>query len=358
MTRPLKLKEIEFTWHEMHGTPVTSFICTSNRLLAITEEDDDEEEGRKQNILHVSEDGVQWKEWGPVPINDCFCLNDKFIIIKQDSRSKCDVAYYSTDLIHWNKIDVDCTEVKKIIWTGNYYVLFGRYFTSTEYSEEGLFFSEKKYFSCPKPAIFTSKKLEGPWHEETLSEGSFGYGEFVTDFIWFNNKFIFVGAIRGELRKDDKKNGEDFIYSGTKLTKLNRYSLETGHCYGGRSLTTGMGKCFCLSCDNSIFITKDGIHWSSLSGTFIAKDGIHWSSLEVKPRIGDDRYSFLDTRRFIIARLNARWIGGLHVTLDGMKWKELNLPNGYEYFELMAYWNDILFIKNSKGKVAAGIRKH
>ena len=101
-----------------------------------------------------------------------------------------------------------------------------------------------------------------------------------------------------------------------------------------------------------------GIHWSSLSGTFIAKDGIHWSSLEVKPRIGDDRYSFLDTRRFIIARLNARWIGGLHVTLDGMKWKELNLPNGYEYFELMAYWNDILFIKNSKGKVAAGIRKH
>lgn len=334
LTRPLKLEEIEFTWCEQYGPPITSFICTSNRLLFIAEDED--EDGRKQNILYVSEDGLQLKEWGPVPINDCFCLNDKFIIIKDGYNDGG--AYYSNDLIHWNKIDVACPKIRKIIWTGNNYILFGCHYLLTEYVKEGLFSSKKEYARPYKPDIFTSEKLEGPWHKETLSEESFGYGEHVIDFTWFNNKFIFEGCISEELNKD--KGEEYFVYSGRKLTKLNRYVLETDL---GGPLRVGMGKCF-YSCgygrDAKTFITKDGIHWTP--------QGYHFKD-------------FFDTKRFIAAYIDGpknSWIGW-HITLDGIRWKALNPPGGYEYgSKIMAYWNDILFIKNREGKVAAGIRKH
>lgn len=345
LTRPLKLEEIEFTWCEQYGPPITSFICTSNRLLFIAEDED--EDGRKQNILYVSEDGLQLKEWGPVPINDCFCLNDKFIIIKDGYNDGG--AYYSNDLIHWNKIDVACPKIRKIIWTGNSYILFGCHYLLTEYVKEGLFSSKKEYARPYKPDIFTSEKLEGPWHKETLSEESFGYGEYVKDFTWFNNKFIFLGGISEELNKRKSETTvktintqEYFVYSGRKLTKLNRYLLETRSCFGG-NLEIGMGKCFysCgYGCDAKTFMTKDGIHWTP--------QGYHFEN-------------FFDTKRFIAADFDSHgnsW-HGWHISLDGIRWKALNPPEGYEYgSKIMAYWNDILFIKNSKGKVAAGIRKH
>lgn len=92
------------------------------------------------------------------------------------------------------------------------------------------------------------------------------------------------------------------------------------------------------------------------ANTFMTKDGIHWT-----PQ-GYHFEDFFDTKRFIAAYIDGpknSWIGW-YITLDGIKWKALNPPKGYDGdgSKIMAYWNDILFIKNSKGKVAAGIRKH
>ncbi|WP_176013926.1 hypothetical protein [Victivallis sp. Marseille-Q1083] len=345
LTKPLKLEEIEFTWCEQYGLPITSCICTSNRLLFIAEDED--EDGRKQNILYVSEDGLQLKEWGPVPINDCFCLNDKFIIIEDGDNDGG--AYYSNDLIHWNKIDVACPKVKKIIWTGNSYILFGYQYFTTGCSRK---WRPLGYALCPKPVIFTSEKLEGPWHKETFSKESvgygesFGYGECVEDFTWFDNKFIFTGLIP---RIFEKMESEYFVYSGRKLTKLNRYSL--GIKLGSGGLKVGMGKCFYSygygeGDTRNTFMTKDGIHW--------IPQGYHFDTSEYR--------NFFDTKRFIVAYFDYygnSW-HGWHISLDGIRWKALNPPEGYDGdgSKIMAYWNDILFIKNREGKVAAGIRKH
>lgn len=346
LTQPLNLDEIEFTWHGQYGPPIKKFIPTSNYLLAVIEEGED-----KQNILFVSEDGRQWEERGTIPFADCFYLNGNFV------RIVAYEAYYSPDLINWYEIDVGY-RVRNIIWTGNCYALLGFYYEYVEYVEEG-FFSEKKRSPYAKPVIFTSKELGGSWQEEVLQEGIFDKGESVLDFTWFNNKFILSGhMVAGP--NASKHNDECFVYSGTKLTKLNRYQLKRdldvlNICQRGKDLdvrgggcfATGMGKCFHISYDDyrtNTHMTKDGIHWTSL------KYNIYEAS-------------FLDAGRFIVAYLVDLKYGsrdvdlGWHVSLDGIRWKKLALPKDYDSCKILAYWKDTLYIKKNE-KVVAGIRKY
>ena len=334
IAKPLTLDEIEFEWQEAEGPKIDLLTSGTDRFVAIQKGQD--------KLFFYSYDALHWEKtnfsYKEFSIHDFYCCNGNFIL--QVDYCK---AYYSSDFIHWNKLEVDEDgAIKKLIWTGDRYIALISKWEDVKYTEDWGFFSKTKTVNCEKSKIYAAEKLAGPWYKEKQTK-SIREGEHFSDIVFFNNQFIANGSIDfcyahyKELKEDTQ-----LCWHGKTISEMERFVRKKSTIYDNR-LWSCRKVCFSYNEKNKInsCVTHDGSHWN---------ENFPYAVTEL-----------VDADRFIVARLfepgKEYYIDtkdiGFHVSLDGINWRKLNAPlqNGK-----IAYLDGKLLIVNGN-KLAVGTLK-
>lgn len=334
-TKPLTLDEIEFDWQEAEGPKVDLLASETDRFVAIQNGD-----YKQDKLFFYSYDGLHWEKtnfsYKDFSIDDFYCCNGNFIF-----RVDGVASYYSSDFIHWNKLEVDEDGViKKLIWTGDRYIALISVYEDVEYLENWGFFSKTKTVYCEKSKIYAAEKLAGPWYKEKQTK-SIREGEYFSDIVFFNNQFIANGSIDSSYAECKELNGNtQLCWHGKTISEMERFVRKKSAIFDNR-LWSCRKVCFSYN-------EKDKIN------SCVTHDGSHWN--ENFPYLVTE---LVDADRFIVAHLfgpGALFFVkdiGFHLSLDGINWRKLNAPlqNGK-----IAYLDGKLLIADGN-KIAVGTLK-
>lgn len=335
IAKPLTLDEIEFDWQEAEGPKVDFLTSGTDRFVAIQDVD-----WKQDKLFFYSYDGLHWEKtnfsykYKEFSIDDFYCCNGNFIF-----RTGGVVAYYSSDFIHWNKLEVDEDGViKKLIWTGDRYIALILKWEDVKYTEDWGFFSKTKTVNCQKSKIYAAEKLAGPWYKEKLTK-SIREGEYLSDIVFFNNQFIANGSI-GVCYADRKglKGDTQLCWHGKTISEMERFvRKESG--YSDSQLWKSQKMCVSNVVGKSS-VTYDGIQWNE-NFPYEVTELVDADHFIVAHLLEPGKYSF-DTKDI-----------GFHVSLDGINWRKLNAPlqNGK-----IAYLDGKLLIVDGN-KLAVGTLK-
>ena len=337
-TKPLTLDEIEFDWQEAEGPKVDFLTSGTDRFVAIQDVD-----WKQDKLFFYSYDGLHWEKtnfsykYKEFSIDDFYCCNGNFIF-----RTGGVVAYYSSDSIHWNKVEVDEDKcIDRIIWTGDHYIVLMSKHEGVKYSEDWGFFSKTKNVNCVKTEIYAAEKLAGPWYKEKLTK-SIREGEYFSDIVFFNNQFIANGCIDSSYAEcKELKRNTQLRWHGKSISEMERFVKKESAYFDSRL----------WSCRKVCFSYNE----QGKTNSRVTYDGNHWNEDFPYHATG-----FVDADRFIVARLfelgryscDTKDIG-FHLSLDGISWRKLNAPlqNGK-----IAYLDGKLLIVDGN-KLAVGTLK-
>ena len=335
-TKPLTLDEIEFDWQEAEGPKVDFLTSGTDRFVAIQDVD-----WKQDKLFFYSYDGLHWEKtnfsykYKEFSIDDFYCCNGNFIF-----RTGGVVAYYSSDFIHWNKLEVDEDGViKKLIWTGDRYIALISVCEEVEYTEDWGFFSKTKTVNCQKSKIYAAEKLAGPWYKEKLTK-SIREGEYLSDIVFFNNQFIANGSIDVRYANCKGLKGDtQLCWHGKTISEMERFvRKESG--YSDSQLWKSQKMCVSNDVVGKSSVTYDGIQWNE-NFPYEVTELVDADHFIVAHLLEPGKYSF-DTKDI-----------GFHVSLDGINWRKLNVPlqNGK-----IAYLDGKLLIVDGN-KLAVGTLK-
>lgn len=324
IAKPLTLDEVEFDWQE-NATP------DSQRLLGIVAGEDRFVSISDRYNTFYSYDGSFWEH-----SNICFkgfrgiTFTGEYYIVFEDTCYR-----YSKDAIDWSDsiiIDDELSFIKKILWTGNHYVALGVKFQDYSYSEKSFFRTKTEYSNYPKPAIYVSNSIVGPWHKETI--GDYCRGDELRDIVVLNGSYLLGGGRSAGFVQNMGGPYETVLYSGNSFANLKRNVV----------LEQGLG----WSLDR-FYRYMNGCFWSQSGGASGYFDGKHWheDSLPDSPLA-----TMVVTDHFIVT-----WCANsIQVSVDGKHWKKvISLPSGL--YQHLAWLRGKLLIVNDH-KIVMGTQKN
>lgn len=346
-TRELTLDEIEFTWEEATSDQEFEYVANGpDRFVSLV----------SGTAVYYSYDGIRWEKPeikmdnpernGQVPYASNLSVANGIYVAGWTGGE----FYYSHDLTNWRKIEIDGEELgghlppSIIRWTGEQYVALCGKEEPYTYSKKVLFMTTQETSYYPKPMIYVSDKIEGPWYRATLNKHYFG--DVFTDFIFFNDRFIFTGHKDATWEVLTDNTGEQFKYVGSSVADLKASLFNKELTSADDScLWIGNGKCF--RCSFSFLCGLNG------DVAYVSADGDDWD--ELKYGIAQ----LIEAGGFLIARLfkpgscaSAKDLG-FHCSLDGVNWKKLDAPLNEGK---LAYQNGKLLIVSGT-KIAVGTLK-
>ena len=328
IAKPLTLDEIEFDWQE-NITPdnreVLDIVAGEDRFVSISD----------QYNTFYSYDGISWEhsnirfEGFSGPTFRGFTFTGEYYIAFEYTSYR-----YSKDAINWSDniiIDDELSFIKKILWTGNQYVALGVKFQDYSYSEKSFFRTKTKYSNYPKPVIYVSNSIVGPWHKETI--GDYRRGDELRDIVVLNGSYLLGGGRSAGFVQDMGGPYETVLYSGDSFANLKRNVV--------------LEQDFGWSLDR-FYRYMNGCFWCQLDGSSGYFDGKHWN----KGSLPDSSLrTMLVTDLFIVT-----WCANsIQVSVDGKHWKKvISLPSGL--YQHLAWLRGKLLIVNDH-KIVIGTLK-